>query len=393
MSEVVPSRLRGPFLALFPALTLLGQLVAAGVVLSQIHVSGETSYRTAIATEWPFSAVPLVLALVLPESPAWLLQKDRHAAAYTAFQQLHGKQHASVHQDLFDDINKAVTEERITAQGRKATYVECFRGTNLRRTFIVVFANVVPELFGLPLLGHVSYFLQIIGMEHDTSFILLIAGVVLGLLANIGSFWTLLRFGRRLLILITLAIVTVLWGSIGVAGCFTGSAVTWYSAAGMMAVIVTAGIGAWPASYVVSSETSSLRLRSKTQGIGGLLGGVIRCAFGIGFPYLYNPDAADLGAKTAFIICGTSALAVAITWFAVPELKGKSAVQIDRVFEKWLGPRRSLTSDWQSDDSEDNVALRHVPSGSDISTRSDSVQPVSSPPNEPAELLRKRTTF
>lgn len=60
ISEVVPPRLRGPLLALFPAFQLLGQLMAAVVVFSELGVNGKTSYRVAIASTWPFSAVPMV---------------------------------------------------------------------------------------------------------------------------------------------------------------------------------------------------------------------------------------------------------------------------------------------------------------------------------------------
>ena len=222
LSEVVPARLRGPVFALFPALTLVGQLVAAVAVLTQLDVPGKTSYRVALASEFPFSAIPLVLAFVLPESPAWLLHQDRIQDAREAFRKLHGAQVALAHQDLFEDMHRAVANERRAANDHKATYLECFRGTNLKRTLIVIFANCLEELFGLTLLGHVSYFLQMIGLSHGASFIILILGVVLGLIANIGSFWTLLKFGRRLLILVTLSIVSIFWGTMGIAGCFSG---------------------------------------------------------------------------------------------------------------------------------------------------------------------------
>lgn len=55
LSEIVPARLRGPVFALFPALTLVGQLIAAVVVLAQLNTNGKTSYRIALASEWPFS--------------------------------------------------------------------------------------------------------------------------------------------------------------------------------------------------------------------------------------------------------------------------------------------------------------------------------------------------
>ena len=87
----------------------------------------------------------------------------------------------------------------------------------------------------------------------------------------------------------------------------------------MMLIIVVVGLGAWPAAFLLASETSSFRLRSKTSGLGWLLGGVIRTGFGFATPYLYNPDAANLGAKIGFVFLGTSALGVVITWYVFPD--------------------------------------------------------------------------
>ena len=101
----------------------------------------------------------------------------------------------------------------------------------------------------------------------------------------------------------------------------------------MILVISVAGLGVWPAAYVVSSETSSLRLRSKTQGLTWIGGGAIKAGFDLGMPYAYNPDAANLRAKTGFLFCGTAAVGVIITWFFVPEMKGRTPVEIDRLFE------------------------------------------------------------
>jgi hypothetical protein len=104
----------------------------------------------------------------------------------------------------------------------------------------------------------------------------------------------------------------------------------------MILVISVAGVGVWPAAYVVTSETSSLRLRSKTQGLTWIGGGAVKCAFDLSIPYVYNPDAANLGSKTAFVFFGTALLGLGITWLTVPELKGRSPVDIDRLFEQRL---------------------------------------------------------
>ncbi|KAK3634323.1 hypothetical protein LTR56_015357 [Elasticomyces elasticus] len=401
MSEVVPARLRGPIFALFPAFQLLGQLIAAVVTLGLLPIEGPSSYRIALATEWPLSAIPLALAIFIPESPVWLLQKNEEQDARKMFSKVHGPKVAANHQDLFDDMNRAVTEERWAAHDRSATYLECFRGPNLKRSMIVVFANTVPELFGLTLIGHASYFLQILGLTHSMSFIILVLGVVLGLFANIGSWWTLLKWGRRNLTLVTLTTCCVAWLAVGIAGIFKSVNVAYFTAAGMMFIIVTAGLGAWPASYVIASETSSLRLRSKTQGVGWLLGGILNCGFGFGVPYLYNADAANLQGKVGFVFLGFCAAGVAMTWFFVPELKGLSAVEIDRVFEKHIPVRRANTAQWESvPGADDEMPLRNLStSGSD--TAYDRRSMISSTgttyehaePKEAFEPLRKRPTF
>ena len=49
-------------------------------------------------------------------------------------------------------------------------------------------------------------------------------------------------------------------------------AVANFVAAAMIAIIgVVCGMGCWPASYAVMGETSSLRMRAKTQGVGGVV--------------------------------------------------------------------------------------------------------------------------
>jgi MFS family permease len=227
LSEVVPGRLRGPIMALFPAFQLVGQLLAAVVVLARDGIEGRSAYRVAIASEYPLSAIPLVLAFTIPESPVWLLRKNKTAAAQHSFRKIHGAKCAAEHMDLFEDMNKAISEERYSAHNKGASYIACFRGTNLKRTIIVVFCNGMSEFMGFNLLGNVSYFLQLLGIGDTASFVVAIIGILLGLFANIASFWTLSKFGRRTLILWTLGGVAVLWLSMGIAGCFTGIAVGW----------------------------------------------------------------------------------------------------------------------------------------------------------------------
>ena len=193
--------------------------------------------------------------------------------------------------------------------------------------------------FGLPLFSTASYFLQTISMSASRSIMFILIGVILGLVSNISSFWTLTAFGRRTLLLVSLSIATILWLTIGIAGCFTGDARTWYVALGMMATLITVGLGAWPASHVVAAETSSLRLRARAQGIGGVASNVANGIFSIFLPYIYNPDQGNLGARVGFVFSAFCAISVLFTWQYIPELKDRTNSEIDRMFEERLPTR------------------------------------------------------
>jgi hypothetical protein len=115
----------------------------------------------------------------------------------------------------------------------------------------------------------------------------------------------------------------------------------------MMVVTMVSGLGTWPAAHVVASETSSLQLRAKAQGIGWFTSGVGTGVFAIILPYIYNADEGNLRAKTGFVMAGFAAVGIIISWLAVPEMKGRTPMEIDRMFALKL-PTRAFKC-WDSD--------------------------------------------
>lgn len=225
MSENLPSVLRGPVIAFFPIFFLVGQLTSALIVMAAEDMSGRYSYRICLVSEWPFSAVPLILSLVLPESPVHLIRKGEMDAALKAQRRLDSPKMDSVAK--VSRLQALLLHEQKKANGDRSKYIDCFKNTDMRRTMIAVFGAVVPQLFGLPILGDGAYFLQVAGMSSGRSIIFLVVGIVCGLIGNIISLWLLTFVGRRKLILITLAPLILLWLGMGIAGCFSAIAVAW----------------------------------------------------------------------------------------------------------------------------------------------------------------------
>lgn len=112
-----------------------------------------------------------------------------------------------------------------------------------------------------------------------------------------------------------------------------------YTAVSMMAVIVVCGVGVWPASHVVAAEASSLHLRAKAQGIGWFACGLTTAVFSIILPYIYNADQGNLKAKTGFVVAGFTVVGFIGTYIMLPEMKGRTPAQIDRMFDLELTTR------------------------------------------------------
>jgi MFS family permease len=220
MSEVLPPVLRGSGMAFFPAFQLLGQLIGALVIYGSLD--RERGYAIAFGSQWPFSCVPIIVAFLIPESPAWYVRKRRMDDAYTAQARLDPPgvdSKVAIHRLLKDIEGEA---------SNSAAYLDCFKRGNVRRTGIVMWAQSLTSVFGLQLLAKASYFLQLIDMKPGISIIFLILGIILGLIANLISVWIMARVGRRPLVISGLLTAAVLWASMGIANCTKiNPAVTW----------------------------------------------------------------------------------------------------------------------------------------------------------------------
>lgn len=342
MSEVIPVSLKGAVMSFVPIFTLLGQLVGAVIIFAVSNSESSSAYAIAVGSQWALAVPPLILSLFLPESPAYLLKTKRDpTGAHKSFSRLLGPKHNARAAML--KLQRTLDEEAKTSA--RLSYLDCFNRAHLRRTLIVMFAGSIEFFFGLALLSSVSYFLQQVGMDASKSILFLIGGIVVGLLANTTSTWTVTHFGRRNLTITTLLIASALWGVMGFAGIKQFSFTPWLTGGLCTAIIVVCGVGCWPASYAIMGETSSVRLRSRSQGLGALSNNLTTVLMNFVLPLLYNPDALDLKAKTGFVYTGLAALGALLTYLFVPELKGRSELEIDRLFAK--GVRAIGSSGWR----------------------------------------------
>lgn len=122
-----------------------------------------------------------------------------------------------------------------------------------------------------------------------------------------------------------------------------------------------------PSAWVVVGEVFPLTIRSRGVGLSTASNWFWNCIIGIITPYMVSPDEADLGAKVFFIWGSACCLSVAFAYFLVPEMKGLSLEQVDRMLEetnprtsaKWV-PHSTFAAEMGKAGGEGHVQVQHV---------------------------------
>lgn len=58
------------------------------------------------------------------------------------------------------------------------------------------------------------------------------------------------------------------------------------------------------------------------------------------FPFLFNPDAANLGGKVDFVFGATTSIGFLETFFWLPDTKDRTPVGLDRLYELGISIRK-----------------------------------------------------
>ncbi len=145
--------------------------------------------------------------LILHRSPWWLIGKDRDDDALKQLRRLgHSEISAQNHLAIMKVTQKAAREE-----SSGTTYLECFRGTNLRRTIITIMPLTIQAMSGVAYISsYGTYYFQLAGISTARSFQIACGAQALSIAGNIGAFLIIDRVGRRPLVLWAFGFLTVL---------------------------------------------------------------------------------------------------------------------------------------------------------------------------------------
>lgn len=294
-AEASPAHLRAVMVALFSEWVNIGSIVGAVVTNATQSRLDKASYQIPIGILF---VVPVVLAAGLffvPESPRYLVNRGRMEKARLALESLRGGSLRPEELELeWVEMVQGIEEEKKLAS--TIGPLDQYRGTDLRRTLLcygVIMSQVGSGSWFV--ISYSTYFLIVAGLTVNEAFRYSIMNTCLGLVGvNFGIYLMRHVVGRRTILIMGAAIqgLCMLGMAIG-----AGSVNPVGSDAGRNCLIAffalylfsyNAFVG--DASYPVSTELVSTRLRSWSVGSAISLGYFFAWLTGFCSPYFINPE-------------------------------------------------------------------------------------------------------
>ncbi|KAF7854448.1 uncharacterized protein EAF02_011623 [Botrytis sinoallii] len=357
MSEICPKKVRGALVSGYQFCVTIGLLLASCVDYGTQNRLDTGSYRIPIGLQMAWALILGGGLFFLPESPRYYVKKGKLDQAASNLARLRGEPEGSdyVQQELTEIIANHEYEMSVIPQtGYFGSWMNCFKGglsnpgSNLRRTILGTSLQMMQQWTGVNFIFYFgTTFFQALGTIKNPFLIGLITTLV-NVCSTPISFYTVERFGRRTILI---------WGALGMLICefivaiigVTAGRSSQHNTSAVSAMIAficiyisffasTWGPGAW----VVIGEVFPLPIRSRGVGLSTASNWLWNCIIAVITPYLVGTESgqANLGAKVFFLWGSLCTCCLVYAYFLVPETKGLSLEQVDRMLEETT-PRNS----------------------------------------------------
>jgi len=348
-SEIVPLRLRAPATQMLQMFWAIGSIIVGAVTYVYNTHEDKNAYKIPLALQWMFPTPLAILMFFAPESPWWLVRKGREAEALRSVERL-GRLSSTQNVETVAMIRRVVELEKSETA---PSYTELFKGSDLRRTLIVCLIYASQNLSGNLIANQAVYFFEQAGISTNLAFVLGLITSILQMIFVMLSWILTTYFGRRSLYLWGTGFNTLLLVCLGIAASVGKSTSASLAQASLgLIVSVTFTLAAAPVSWVVIGETSAIRLRPLTTGIGRATYYIIEipCIFLASF--MLNPTGGNLGGKCGYVWGATGLICFVVAFFGLPEMKGRSYREIDILFTRGVPARQWTKTEIDVNDDE-----------------------------------------
>ena len=302
----------------------IGLLLAAIFNNATKNKPTHASWRIPIAIQFIWGFILAVGMILLPESPRWLIKKERDEDAAHALSRLISL--PPEHPELQAELNEIRISFQYEKQLDESTYLDCFRPANkiLFRTLTGIAIQAWQQLTGINfILYYGTVFFKNSGISNP--FLVTIAINIINVFMTLPGMWGIERFGRRRLLLVGAAGMCICEFLVAIVGVTISTSNT----AGQKVLIAFVCIyiaffaSTWgPIAWVVIGEIFPLNIRAKAMSLSTASNWLWSFGLSYATPYLVNkePGSAGLEVKVFFIWGATCAGCFVFTYFCIPEV-------------------------------------------------------------------------
>ncbi|KAI0407932.1 sugar transporter [Xylaria palmicola] len=337
-SEVCPTNLRGYLTTYVNLCWAIGQLLAAGVLTACLDIKSEWGFRIPFAVQWIWPIPMMVICYLAPESPWWLVRADRLDEAKLSIERLSG---GKTEEQISSQVAMMVHTNRVEAEHTQgSTYLDCFKGVNLRRTEIVCVVFAGQILAGSSFAYTPTYFFTSAGLPTESSFYLSLGAKGFALIGTLLSWVLITRWGRRTLYMGGMGFLSLILLIVGILSVSAGSRGLWPSGGLCVLWLFVYSLTIGPLAYSIISETSSIRLRPLSVVLARVAYQVINIISQFLNTYMISPVEWNWSGKSGFFWGGTAFLVFSWSYFRLPEIKGRTYEELDILFINKVSARK-----------------------------------------------------
>jgi len=351
MSEISPRKVRGALVSGYQFCITIGLLLASCVDYGTQNRNDTGSYRIPIGLQMAWALILGTGLFFLPESPRYFVKRGNLERATNVLSRLRGQPEGSelIQQELAEIVANHEYELQVIPQGNYfASWLNCFKGglrkpsSNLRRTILGTSLQMMQQWTGINFIFYFgTTFFQTLGTIHNPFLISLITTLV-NVCSTPISFYIIERLGRRTILI---------WGALGmvicefivaIAGVVDGTNPSVVRAQiAFICIYIFFFATTWgPAAWVVIGEIFPLPIRSRGVALSTASNWLWNCIIAVITPYMVDTDKGNLGSRVFFIWGSLCAVCFVYAYLLIPETKGLTLEQVDRMLEETT-PRNS----------------------------------------------------
>lgn len=332
LAEISPASARGRVVTQNELMIVTGQFLAflVNAVLGNFFGSTSNIWRYMLAV----AALPAIVLwfgmMVMPESPRWLVSKNRAEEALKVLKRV--RQENVAVRELKEIVDLVESETHFKQTGLKEIIVTPW----IRRLlFIGIGVGIVQQITGVNAINYYgTQILQQAGFTMQAALIANIANGVISVTATFVGMWLLGKFGRRTIFLTGLTMTTITQCFIGIFSMTLSDQPYFPYLILCMTVTFMAfqqGCSA-PVTWLIMSEIFPLRLRGCGMGTVVFFSWIANFTVGLCFPTLVSLIGMSHTFFT-FACCGAAAIFFVAKW--CPETRGRSLEQLEYCFKNY----------------------------------------------------------